>query len=143
MDQRNCPHLLYFALNLNQSIRFYCGKLGLKQAFDFVNDQGKRFGVYIHVGDRTFIELFQGEIGAAAAPAYRHFCLEVDHLEMTVAGLRTADIEVSEPKLGGDGSWQAWLADPDGNRIELHQYMPGSKQSKALEGVGLVTRAKS
>ena len=31
-----------------------------------------------------------------------------------------------------DRSLQAWLADPDGNRIELHQYRPESKQSPSL-----------
>jgi predicted enzyme related to lactoylglutathione lyase len=54
--------------------------------------------------------------------------LEVDDLELTVAALRGRGVEVSNPKLGSDQSWQAWLADPDGNRIELHQYTPKSRQ---------------
>ena len=39
---------------------------------------------------------------------------------------------VTAPNLGADHSWQAWLADPDGNRIELHQYTPESKQTPWL-----------
>jgi hypothetical protein len=39
---------------------------------------------------------------------------------------------VGEVSLGSDQSWQAWLADPDGNRIELHAYTPESKQLRAL-----------
>ena len=34
--------------------------------------------------------------------------------------------------MGGDNSWQAWTCDPDGNRIELHQYTPESKQTPSL-----------
>ena len=40
-------------------------KLGLTPAFDFRNDAGERTGVYLHVGGRNFVELFQG------APAAR------------------------------------------------------------------------
>ena len=47
----------------------------------------------------------------------------------TVKELRDKGIEVSEPKLGKDRSWQAWITDPDGNRIELHDYNPDSKQT--------------
>ncbi len=35
--------------------------------------------------------------------------------------------------MGSDHSWQAWLSDPDGNRVELHQYTPESWQTPALE----------
>jgi predicted enzyme related to lactoylglutathione lyase len=41
-------------------------------------------------------------------------------------------LEITTPALGSDGSWQAWLADPDGNRIELHMYTPESKQAPHL-----------
>ena len=59
-------------------------------------------------------------------------CLEVDDIQRAVADLRAAGAELDDPVLGSDGSWQAWLADPDGNRIELHQYTPESKQAKAM-----------
>ncbi len=112
---------------------FYCRKLGLKHAFDANNDAGARIGVYIHVGGYNFIELFQGE---AAPPAgkvsYQHFCLEVDDMAGTVASLRSHGVDVSDPRVGRDRSIQAWLADPDGNRIELHQYTPQSKQLPSL-----------
>ena len=39
--------------------------------------------------------------------------LGVDDIEATVANLRERGLEVSDPKLGGDQSWQAWITDPD------------------------------
>ena len=122
-------HVCFTCRDLAASEAFYVETLGLRHAFDFVNDAGRRFGVYIHAGERTFIELFDGKLGERAeGQAYRHVCLEVDDIEATVAALRARGVEVSDPKLGSDGSWQAWLADPDGNRIELHHYTPESKQ---------------
>ena len=65
----------------------------------------------------------------AQKQSFRHICLEVDDIRTTVERLRSKGIEVSEPKLGKDRSWQAWITDPDGNRIELHDYNPDSKQA--------------
>ena len=126
-------HVCFTCRDLGASEAFYCGKLGLRHAFDFMGERGERFGVYLHAGGRNFVELFRGDLGERAqGQAFRHFCLEVDDIEGTVAGLRSRGVEVSDPKLGSDGSWQAWLADPDGNRIELHAYTPDSQQLPSL-----------
>jgi len=39
---------------------------------------------------------------------------------------------VGQITLGSDNSYQCWLDDPDGNRIELHQYTPESRQTPHL-----------
>ena len=130
---KGIAHVCFTCRDLAASEAFYVERLGLRHAFDFVNDEGRRFGVYIHAGGRTFIELFEGRLGERAeGQAYRHVCLEVDDIEATVAELRSRGVEVTDPNLGSDGSWQAWLADPDGNRIELHCYTPHSKQAPSL-----------
>jgi len=130
---RGLAHVCFTVADLKASIAFYCGTLGSAPAFDFINERGERYGAYLHVGGRTFLELFQGEVGAPPdRPSYRHLCLEVDDIEATVADLRAKGVEVTAPKLGSDRSWQAWLADPDGNRIELHAYTPGSKHRPFL-----------
>jgi hypothetical protein len=41
-------------------------------------------------------------------------------------------VQVTNVSLGSDKSWQAWLSDPDGNKIELHQYTAESKQGPFL-----------
>ena len=127
---KGIAHACYTVRDLDAAVAFYCGKLGLKPAFDFINDKGERFGVYIHAGQRNFIELFKGELAAPAkGQSYRHLCLEVDDLAATVAELRGRGVQVTDAKLGSDNSWQAWITDPDGNRIELHQYTSESKQT--------------
>jgi catechol 2,3-dioxygenase-like lactoylglutathione lyase family enzyme len=135
---KDIAHTCYRVRDLSRAIKFYCDVIGLKQAFEFINKEGKRTGVYIHVGGRNFIELFEGEVlEQKGAGSYLHLCLEVDEIKATVTELRERGIEVSEPKFGGDGSWQAWITDPDGNRIELMQYTKESKQETALRVAGL------
>ena len=127
-------HVCFVVRDLDASIAFYRDVLGLTPAFDFINEQGERFGVYLHVGGRSFIELFQGSVDAPApAQSFQHICLEVDDIERTTATLRARGVEVTPVTMGSDASWQAWLADPDGNRIELHGYTPESKQAAWLK----------
>ena len=126
-------HVCYVVKDLDASIAFYRDKLGLTPAFDFINDKGERFGIYLHVGGRTFIELFVGDLAERAPKqSYQHLCLEVDDFDATVAELRSREVEVTNVNLGSDKSWQAWITDPDGNRMELHGYTPESKQGPWL-----------
>ena len=127
-------HICFTVSNLEESINFYKDKLGLSPAFDFINDKNERFGIYLHIGGRSFIELFKGNPEQSEQKqSYKHFCLEVDDIQSTASELRKRGIEVSEVKMGSDNSWQAWISDPDGNRIELHQYTPESKQNAGLK----------
>jgi catechol 2,3-dioxygenase-like lactoylglutathione lyase family enzyme len=123
-------HVCFRVADMDRALKFYTETLGFKRAFDFINDKGVRHGVYIKAGSRNFIELFQTD--AVTPPAdkqsFRHICLEVDDVAKTVVELRGKGVEVSEPKLGLDQSWQAWIKDPDGNAIELHGYTPKSWQ---------------
>lgn len=130
---RNIAHACFTVSDLERSLRFYRDGLGLPEAFDFINDEGHRFGVYLHVGGRNFLELFEGTLtDPAEGQSYRHICLEVEDITATVATLAQRGIEASPVKLGRDQSYQAWLTDPDGNRIELHQYTPESWQAPSL-----------
>ena len=127
-------HVCFTVSDLERSVDFYCNKLGMTRAFEFRRPDGTWFGQYVHAGGRNFIELFQGQVEPPVkGQSYRHFCLEVDNMEATVGALRARGVEVSEIKLGMDQSWQAWLTDPDGNRIELHAYTPQSWQAPHLK----------
>jgi len=126
-------HLCFVVADLDASLAFYCGKLGLKEAFGFYREDGTRFGQYVYAGGRNFIELFQrGLSPRAEGQSFQHLCLEVDDVAGTVAELRAKGVECSAPKYGGDNAWQSWITDPDGNRIELHGYTAESKQTPYL-----------
>jgi catechol 2,3-dioxygenase-like lactoylglutathione lyase family enzyme len=126
-------HVCFTVTNLDAAIRFYCDVLGMRLAFEFRNRENRRFGAYFHGGERTFIEVFEGEhVPAVERASFRHICLEVKDIQAAVAEIRRKDVSVSDPKLGADRSFQAWLSDPDGNRIELHQYTTAGNQNVFL-----------
>ncbi len=135
---KGLAHACFIVRDLDVTIDYYCNKLGLKPAFDFINDEGKRSGVYVHAGGRGFIEFYIGkakpadEMPEGQRPSYQHLCLEVEDFDGTIAELRRRGVAVRDIRVGKDRSHQAWLTDPDGNVIELHGYTPQSKQGPYL-----------
>ncbi len=127
-------HVCYRVRDLDRAIEFYTSKLGFVSAFEFLDNAGVRYGVYLKVAGRSFIELFTGLEDEVPQPgSFLHICLEVDDIDTAVADLRAKGVEVSDPHYGGDNSWQAWVTDPDGNRIELHSYTTDSLQAAWLD----------
>jgi catechol 2,3-dioxygenase-like lactoylglutathione lyase family enzyme len=131
-------HAAFGASDLERSLDFYCRGLGLREAFRLYNERGETWIVYLQVRGLDFIELFPDpRVQPAAAPgrAYRHLCLMVDDLQGTLDELAARGVHPDGPaKQGKDRNWQAWLTDPDGNRIELMQIMPDSPQQAAAGG---------
>jgi catechol 2,3-dioxygenase-like lactoylglutathione lyase family enzyme len=122
-------HICFTVGDLDASAAFY-KKLGFTHAYDYRRDNGELFGVMLHIGGRNFLELFKGQLNPAAEKQrYRHFCLECDDLRATVETLRAGGIEVTDIQTGSDRALQAWVNDPEGNRIELQEYRPESNQT--------------
>ena len=127
-------HAAFAVSDLDRSLDFYVRGLGLREAFRLYNDRGETWIVYLQVAPQAFLEFFPGgRLGERAAhQAYRHLCLLVDDIAATLAQLAQRGILPDRPaRQGKDGNWQAWLTDPDGNRLELMQVMAGSPQALA------------
>ena len=128
-------HVCISATDIAKAEDFYCRVLGLEKQFSFIRD-GRTFGFYLTLPDGTFIEVFEGA-GASASekPLMKHICLRVEDIDEFIAVVRARGVEVSDKELGGDKSWQAWLEDPSGVAIEIHQYTPESCQVTGAECV--------
>jgi lactoylglutathione lyase len=130
-------HVAFRVRDLQRALDFYCGKLGLREAFRLEREgRPSPWIVYLQLAENAFIELFpvpNDPVNAADPQAsYSHYCLTVDDLQATLAEFAARGLEIAgEPKLGLDGNWQYWLTDPDGNRLELMQMMPDSLQAAA------------
>ena len=135
---RKLAHLNFVTNDLEKIIDFYVNKLGLKVKFTLDNQEAKPFGYYFACGDTTFLEFFDQAMAAEVwggkveelniGTRYKHFCLEVTGLDEFCRMLRDKGVDVTEIKLGMDNSRQAWIADPDGNSIELMEYGYSSMQ---------------
>lgn len=142
---RRLSHVCLITHQLERQIAYYRDKLGFTVQFRFHDERaGGEFGAYLACGDTTFIEIFDQK-GAAAVwggdtspltrgNQYSHFCLEVTGLEDLCDLLEGRGLTVSPIKTGIDYSAQAWLTDPDGNRIELMEFTHRSKQLQPAEG---------
>ena len=100
--------------DVDAALDFYTGVLGLaartdRPAFPFG-------GAWLDAGGQQ-VHLIEGRPPAALG---QHLALLVDDLDATVAELRGRGIEVSDPRPVGT-SLQAFLSDPSGNLVELHQ----------------------
>jgi len=135
---RQLAHLNFLTNDLSKIIDFYVNKLGMNVKFTLDNKQGQPFGYYFGCGNTTFLEFFDQAMAAevwggnvaelAAGTRYKHFCLEVTGLDEYCSMLKSKGVPVSEISMGMDNSRQAWIADPDGNAIELMEYGAASLQ---------------
>lgn len=139
---RGLGHAAFGVADLNKSLEFYCGQLGLREAFRLYRDEApdKPWIVYLQVCEEDFIELFPdpgvaapgGRQNYRAPVSYRHLCLLVDDMAATLADLKAKGVAIDRgPQVGKDHNTQAWITDPDGNPIELMQISVESPQAKA------------
>jgi lactoylglutathione lyase len=122
--------------DIDKSLAFYVGKLGFREMFRLDRDD-KLWIVYLRVNDDQFVELFPDAIGDRSPPAevigLNHICLTVDDMDDALADLARHDVPLyRSKKMQVDRNWQAWIEDPDGNRIELMQMADDGMQADAI-----------
>ena len=118
-------HICIHSSDLEETARFYFDALGLEKGFEFIKDDAL-FGYYIKLGNNTFIEVFQGDPGGVGN--INHIAIETDDMDAVIERVKEHGYEIGEKSLGADHSWQVWTADPNGVRIEFHQYTSESMQ---------------
>ncbi|HEX3947596.1 MAG TPA: VOC family protein [Acidimicrobiales bacterium] len=107
-------HVAVNAADVDESVAFYVGLLGMTRREDRP-DFGVA-GAWLDAGDQ------QVHLIEAPVPDNRgqHFAVLVADLEASVAELRRHGVTVSDPS-DQPQSRQAFLLDPSGNAVELHQ----------------------
>jgi lactoylglutathione lyase len=130
-------HIALKVYDLDKSLAFYRDKLGFAEMMRIDKPDGGLWLVYLRVTDEQFIEIFPGAETDRSpgwnGNAITHVCLTVDDLDAVVERVTRAGIPLLiEKKTAIDGNRQAWIEDPDGNRIEFMQINPESMQMKAI-----------
>jgi catechol-2,3-dioxygenase len=147
MEVKELGHIVLYVRDLERSARFYRDVLGWRQILPQPGD-GLRFpaAAFSAPSGRTHHELLLIEVGANAAPVpagrrvgLYHFGLKVgdsdDELREALHRLEEAGV----PVLGASDhtvSHSLYIADPDGNEIELYVDVAGVdwKSDPALVG---------
>jgi lactoylglutathione lyase len=130
-------HVAIKVTDLDRSLDYYRDRLGFQEMLRLFKDDGTCWLVYLRITDEQYLEIFPGAENDRApgwnANGVNHTCFTIVDLDATVARIQAAGITLLSPiKDGLDGNRQAWLEDPDGNRIELMEMAPGCLQYEAL-----------
>jgi catechol-2,3-dioxygenase len=125
-------HVVLYVRDLDRSVRFYRDVLGWRQ---LVPEATLGVPAAMFSGGRTHHELLLIEVGADAAPipagrrvGLYHFGLKVgdtdDELRAALARLQAAGVQMVGTADHGM-THSLYIADPDGNEIELYVDVPG------------------
>lgn len=131
-------HVAIKVTELDRSLDYYVNKLGFAEMMRLHKDDGSVWLVYLRISDEQYLEIFPGAENDRApgwnANGLNHLCLTVDNIDPVLEQVETAGLTLLLPlKTAVDGNRQAWLEDPDGNRIELMEMAPDSLQYRAIE----------
>lgn len=147
-------HVSFKVEDMEASQKFYIEQMGFRKCFEIMKnpdggestprevvrnsgtfDSEKLWITYIQVSESQFIELFTSkpqekkEVFSEERIGYLHLALIVDDIHAYRNELATRNVKIDiEPKMGMDGTWQMWIHDPDGNKIECMQYTEKSAQ---------------
>ena len=146
-------HVAIKVKDVDRSMAFYSGVLKFPEMLRLHHDDGSLFLIYLRITDTQYLEIFPDAATDRApgthANAVHHFCLTVEKLEplldaiaanggsfaawtTTEAGTDLLAADGPTISNGLDGNRQAWLLDPDGNRIELMEMAPDCLQYRAI-----------
>jgi catechol 2,3-dioxygenase-like lactoylglutathione lyase family enzyme len=123
-------HVAIAVENFDEAFAFYTQKMGFREAFTVRDPAGKPTLAYVQASRTTFVELQQAN--ATRRPGLNHFGLHVENLKTTVATLKERGVMVDEIRVRPDDASVANATDPNGIRIEMFQFGPGSPQGKAI-----------
>lgn len=116
---RDLHHVSINVTDVERALAFYADVLGMERLprpdFGFG-------GAWLGFGSGRQVHLIEADIPEDRG---QHFAFLVDDLDHAVEVLRARGASVRGPAPVGDsGARQAFLHDPDGNRVELHQPSP-------------------
>ena len=137
---KSLGHIALRVNDLDASVAFY-NAIGFPEVLRLLNKSGAPWIVYHRVSNDLFIELFPGGDGPVSPPektGLMHLCLTVEDIDAAEAKLGEAGISLMRPRTPGrgvDGNRGMWIADPDGNQIEIMEMAPGCIQYQAVQAV--------
>ena len=124
-------HVGIFVKDFDESMRFYTQTMGFREAFTIKDTNGKPVLAYLQITRDTFLEL--GAATAERPVGLSHIGIWPENLTATVAALRERGVTVADPRTGSTKTSITNVTDPNGVRLELVDFLPGSLPRKAID----------
>jgi catechol 2,3-dioxygenase-like lactoylglutathione lyase family enzyme len=122
-------HVGIYAKDYDESMRFYTQTIGLKEAFTVKDAAGKPTLSYLQITKDTFLEVAPAT--GDRAVGLSHIGIWPENLAATVALLRQRGVK--DPRTGSTLTSITNATDPNGIRLELLDFLPGSLPKKAMD----------
>jgi lactoylglutathione lyase len=118
-------HAAFYVTDMKKAREFYEGFLGYESPFSIPRKNPAEQLVWIKINDRQTVELFPGSEVAPDTDRLYHIAIETDDAEAMRVYLQSRGVEVP-PKtaIGKIGNKNYFIKDPQGNTVEIVEYMP-------------------
>jgi catechol 2,3-dioxygenase-like lactoylglutathione lyase family enzyme len=120
-------HVCFSALDLDVTEDFYVDILRFRVIHKFINNDRQTYGLIFDIGNSTFLEFFKSDFSSNDSTIFRHFCIAVSDIKLLVAQLNSKNLSCEVTRGKTDNTLQTWVMDPNGIKIEFHQYDSNSK----------------
>ena len=122
-------NICIFSKDLALTEKFYCGALKFKKVFNFIRND-EIIGFYLQISGKSYIEVFKNDAADSnSVSPLQHICFETEGMDELIEKIKLEGYEITDKIMGADNSWQFWTTDPDGVKIEFHEYTESSCQA--------------
>ena len=124
-------HAAFYVTDLAQARAFYDTFLGYEEPYSLPRKNGGTL-TWIKINDHQSIELFPGSEVAPHAPRLYHVALEVEDAEAMRTYLAARGVAVpAKVETGKIGNRNYFIRDPNGNIVEIVQYLLDGRTARA------------
>ena len=123
-------HVGIYARDYNESLRFYTQTMGFREAFTIKDKDGNPTLTYLQINKDQFLEL--APANAQRAPGMSHVGFWPLDIKATVAALRRRGVQIQDPATRNLTDITN-VTEPNGVRLELLDFLPGSDTRKAID----------
>ncbi len=118
-------HAAFYVSDMAKARAFYEGFLGYRSPFSIPRKDPKEQLVWIKINDRQSVELFPGSEVTPETDRLFHIAVETDDAEGMRLYLQSKGVAVP-PKtaIGKIGNKNYFVQDPNGNTVEIVEYLP-------------------
>lgn len=124
-------HVGIYVKDFDESMRFYTQTMGFREAFTIKDAAGKPVLAYLQITRDTFLELAPAT--AERPVGLSHVGIWPEDMSATVAALRSHGVQLNDPRTGSTKTSITNVTDPNGVRLELVDFLPGSLPKKAID----------
>lgn len=120
-------HAAFYVSDMAKARAFYEGFLGYQSPFSIPRKNPAEQLVWIKINDRQTVELFPGSEVSPETDRLYHIAIETDDAEAMRLYLQSKGVAVP-PKtaIGKIGNKNYFVKDPNGNTVEIVEYLPDS-----------------